>query len=87
MHLTDRCQFLNCSVNVPVFLHGTGRMDLDGGNPFIGTFEVVGPEIETFLGPEMATSAASAIWAPKMALVMNNKNINSYYVPMYMYVK
>ncbi len=24
-----------------------------------------GPEIEIFLGPEMATSAASAIWAQK----------------------
>jgi hypothetical protein len=25
----------------------------------------VGPEIDTFLGPEMATSVASAIWAQK----------------------
>ncbi len=40
-------------------------MDLDGENPFLGTFEGVGPEIGTFLGPEMATSAASAIWAQK----------------------
>jgi hypothetical protein len=47
------------------FLYGAGRMDLDGGNSFLGTFEGVGPEIETFLGPEMATSAASAIWAQK----------------------
>ncbi len=31
-----------------------------GGNPKRGSFEGVGPEIETFLGPEMATSAASA---------------------------
>jgi hypothetical protein len=36
-----------------------------GGNPFLGKFEGVDPEIETFLGPEMATSAASAIWAQK----------------------
>jgi hypothetical protein len=28
-------------------------------------FGAVGPEIETFLGPEMATSAASAILAQK----------------------
>ncbi len=33
-------------------------MDLDGGR---GTFEDVGLEIKTFLGPEMATSAASAL--------------------------
>ncbi len=26
-------------------------MDLDRGNPFLGTFEGVGPEISTFLGP------------------------------------
>ncbi len=40
-------------------------MDLDVGNPFLGSFDGVGPEIETFLGPEMATSAASAIWGQK----------------------
>ncbi len=28
-------------------------MDLDGGNPFIGAFEGVGPEISTFLGPNV----------------------------------
>jgi hypothetical protein len=26
-------------------------MGLDGGNPFLGAFEEVGPEISTFLGP------------------------------------
>jgi hypothetical protein len=36
-------------------------MDLDGGKSIRGPFEGVGLEIETFLGPEMATSAASAI--------------------------
>ncbi len=30
-----------------------------------GAFEEVSPEIETFLGPEMGTSVASAIWAQK----------------------
>ncbi len=35
-----------------------------GSNPQRGAFEGMGPEIETFLGPEMATSElASAIWA------------------------
>ncbi len=32
-----------------------------GSNPLRGAFKGVGPEIETFLGPEMAMSAASAI--------------------------
>jgi hypothetical protein len=39
-------------------------MDLDGGvihNE--GRLKGVGPEIENFLGPEMRTSPASAIWA------------------------
>ncbi len=35
---------------------------------WMGAFEGVGPEIETFLGPEMATSPASAIWAQKSQL-------------------
>jgi hypothetical protein len=39
-------------------------------------FEGVGPEIETFLGPEMGTSVASAIWAQKR--YKNNRYINSY---------
>ncbi len=33
-----------------------------------GPLEGVGPEIETFLGPEMAKSEASAIWAQKSHL-------------------
>ncbi len=36
-----------------------------GSNPERGAFEGLGPEIETFLGPEMAKSVASAIWAQK----------------------
>ncbi len=31
-------------------------------NPLQGSFEKVCPKIETFLGPEMATSEASAIY-------------------------
>jgi len=37
---------------------------LCGQCPFRGTLEWVGPEIETFLCPEMATSKAGAIWDP-----------------------
>jgi hypothetical protein len=41
-------------------------MDLDGGVIHSeGRLKGVGPEIKTFLGPEMATSAASAFWAQK----------------------
>jgi hypothetical protein len=32
----------------------------------IAPFEGLGPEIETFSGPEIATSEASAIWARKI---------------------
>jgi hypothetical protein len=38
---------------------GRGEIHNEGG------FEGMGPEIETFLGPEVETSAASAIWAQK----------------------
>ncbi len=34
-------------------------------NPFREPLEGVGPENRDFLGPEMATSEASAIWAQK----------------------
>ncbi len=34
-------------------------------NPFRGPLEGVDPENEDFLGPEMAMSEASAIWAQK----------------------
>ncbi len=34
-----------------------------GGNPFLGPFEGVGPEIKTFMGLEMAMSAVRVIWA------------------------
>ncbi len=39
-----------------------------GGNPFLGVFEGVDPEIETYLGPEMGTSVANAIWAQKVKI-------------------
>jgi hypothetical protein len=56
-------------------------MDLDGGvihneGRLKGW---AGPEIETFLGPEMATSVASAIWAQKSrvsAMGLRNKHTN-----------
>jgi hypothetical protein len=34
---------------------------LIGANPLFGPLEGVGPQIETFLDPEMATGEASAI--------------------------
>ncbi len=45
-------------------------MILMKANPFQGPLEGVGPElnIETFLGSEMATSKASAIWAQKVEI-------------------
>ncbi len=39
-------------------------MDLEGGKS-ITRAVLKGQEIETFLGPEVETSAASAIWAQK----------------------
>jgi hypothetical protein len=40
-------------------------MVLCGQYPLQGPLEGLGPEIETFLGPEMATSEASANWVHK----------------------
>ncbi len=51
------------TINIPVVCMGRDVWIWMGGNPQRGPFEGVGPEIETFLGPEMATSEASAIWA------------------------
>jgi hypothetical protein len=48
-------------------------MILMGANPFRGPLKGVDPEkifFETFLGPEMATSEASAIWVEKVPLPM-----------------
>jgi hypothetical protein len=39
------------------------RMILMRANPFRGLLKGVGPENPDFLGPEMAMSKASAIWA------------------------
>jgi hypothetical protein len=49
------------TINVPFVYMGWG-------NPERGPFEGVGPEIETFFGPETTTSAASAIWAQKVEI-------------------
>jgi hypothetical protein len=47
-----------------LFLYGAGRNDFDAGNiHYEGLWK--GRALKTFLGPEMATSEASAIWAPK----------------------
>jgi hypothetical protein len=36
--------------------------------PFEGNWKRVGPKNRDFLGPEMATSGASAIWAKKVEI-------------------
>ncbi len=41
-------------------------MILMGENSFWGPLEEVGPENRVFLGPEIAKSEASAIWAKKV---------------------
>jgi hypothetical protein len=45
------------------FTRRSPLMILMRANPFQGPLEGVAPEIETFLGPEMVVSEASAIWA------------------------
>jgi hypothetical protein len=46
------------TINVPVVYMGRDVWIWMGGNPYRGPFEGVGPGIETFLGPEIKTSAA-----------------------------
>jgi hypothetical protein len=53
------------TINIPVVYMGRDVWIWMGGNPQRGPFEGVGPEMETFLDPEMATSEASAIRAQK----------------------
>jgi hypothetical protein len=59
------------SINLPVVYMGRDVWIWMGCISYRGPFEGVGPEIETFLGPEMATSAASAIWAQKSRVFPN----------------
>jgi hypothetical protein len=53
-------RLLIITVPVPVVytLYGAGRNGFYADNPFRGPLAGMGPEIETFLGPEMATSEA-----------------------------
>ncbi len=55
------------TINVPVVsMARYVRNDFEAGNiHYEGHYKGVGPEIGTFLGPKMATRAASAIWAQK----------------------
>jgi hypothetical protein len=68
-HADKRIVFHNCTViitiKVPVFYLGWYIMVLMRATSLRGALEGVGPENQDFLGPEMATSAASAIWAQK----------------------
>jgi hypothetical protein len=74
------------AINVPVVYMARDVMILMRANPLKGLLEKkIGwtLKIETFMGPEMATSEASAIWAQKsldlqgptlpMVLVMNKR--------------
>jgi hypothetical protein len=55
-------QLLQCTC----FLHGAVRNGFEACNiHYEGHWKGWALEIETFLGPEMATSEASAIWAQK----------------------
>jgi hypothetical protein len=56
------------TINVPVVYMARGLMILMREVSIMRALEGVGPEVETFLGPEMATSEASAIWAQKSCL-------------------
>ncbi len=51
------------TINVPVVHIARNVMILIQEIFITRAMEVVGPEIETFLGPDMATSEASVIWA------------------------
>ncbi len=59
------CYILTINVPVPV-VYGVGRDDFDAGNiHYKGYWKGWALKIDTFLGPEMETSEASAIWAKK----------------------
>ncbi len=64
----------NKTFNVPVFY-----MILMRAYPLQRPLEGVSPNNRDFLGPEMATSEASAKWAPavRSIFVQNNLEINS----------
>ncbi len=52
--------------NVPVVYMGGDVGIWMGGNPFLGTFEGVGPEISTFLGPNGTRYASCHFRAQKI---------------------
>jgi hypothetical protein len=54
-------------IKLSLYLFFMWRLDfmiLMRANPLLRPLEGVGHEIKTFLGPDMATSEASAIWCP-----------------------
>ncbi len=59
-------------INVPVVYKARDVRILTWANPLQGPLEGVCPEIETFLGPEMTTSEASAIWDKKKSVAASN---------------
>ncbi len=54
--------------NVPVVYMGLDVWIWMGGNPFLGAFEGVGPEIETILSPEMGMSPSLWITPPSKSI-------------------
>jgi hypothetical protein len=65
--IIQQCSLSNhCKYKIPINVPGAGRNDFDGVKSiFKGHSKGWAVKIETFLGPEMATSKASAIWAQK----------------------
>ncbi len=67
-------------VNVPVVYMAQYVMVLSVQHHYEGNWKGWALKTATFLGPEMATSEASAIWAQKIQIqpsVQNNLEINS----------
>jgi hypothetical protein len=54
-----------CTFKVPVVYMAQDLMFLMGENHFEGDWKGWAVKIKTFLGPEMATSEGSAMWAQK----------------------
>ncbi len=60
------------TIHVNVVYMARDVMILMRANPFRGPLGWGGPKVETFLGPEMTTSEASAIWALKCRQILVN---------------
>ncbi len=64
IHTENCCTHkITLTINVPVVYMAREVMILIRANPLQGSLKGVGPENLTFLGPEMASSESSALWA------------------------